>query len=811
MLNDLFRTYKKIIIAVVLILSSIIFWFFGCHRSERSNEEPNDWKQMDKDIQKYEFHTDHISGDITFGTRGHLSADRSQPVVINIMGRKSAFTGTVKITLPGEEGKGVAYQAALKCVKGFSNRVVFNVPRLGNVPFFSVELLDQYGAEELAKMIVGASGIRMNSDSSETMDKKKVYIGVLSDDADKLKWLDSTEIISGQSTLVFNLIELSEQDLWGEAGELASLSCILIDHYDTSILSSKQKNCLKEWVLLQGGSILAGTGAGGEETLSGLSEMMGIQTGKTEKKDLQFYSDGESAGYLSVSFNNLRPDPDIGWKTGSLSFPVSSYYRQYGRGKFVVLALSLTDNALKQWTERDKLARELVQSYISEISGPYTADEDATWYLKKILYSFLNSQTPNTFYYALFFIIYISALCFFSYYVLRRIRKREYIWGVVPIISIFFTICLAIRARGFGGTVLSSFSAVEVLDSGDSQNDVYLLYQNNEGESSNVDLVKDVIYVEPLDYSYMTGDEDVASLRRLKQDYTINNTHNGFDIAFEETVPGTSMILQLTKKQKDETEPNYYLSDMQADMVSFHGTVTNLTNWHFSRLLLIRGNQYVPLSNVDPGEKREILPENVLCWSGYDQDTAGLLSEGEQGGLSGLEDYIKYKYINGKEDFNNIILAGITDEKDIELLSGQKDLKNHRTICTQRVKLSSEKNICYVSDINKECLGSGKSGSALEQDILEENKTEAVYQFDRDKVIWAASRNKDSFEGTIYAYNYQTGKDEIILEKPGSIMNCKDLEPYLSEMNKMTLTYKMKKNQDYGPAPILTFALKDEK
>ena len=167
-----FRTYKKIIIIIVLFLSAVIFWFFGCHRTGNNKTEQPVWKQTKDNVQSYEFNTKHITGNITFGTGGRLSADRVQPVVVNVSGKGEPFAGTIKVTLPGEEGKGVAYQSAINCEKGYSSRIVLSIPKLGNVSFFSVEILDQYGAEELAEMIVGASGIVTPVDSAEVSEKK---------------------------------------------------------------------------------------------------------------------------------------------------------------------------------------------------------------------------------------------------------------------------------------------------------------------------------------------------------------------------------------------------------------------------------------------------------------------------------------------------------------------------------------------------------------------------------------------------------------------------------------------------------------
>ncbi|MBQ9155920.1 MAG: hypothetical protein IJ137_03990 [Eubacterium sp.] len=810
MLNDLFRTYKKIIIAVVLLLSAIIFWFFGCHRLRTDQDEGISWEQIEEGVSSFRFETRQIRGTITFGTDGHLSADRVQPVVLNLTSIAKDFAGTIKITLPGEEGKGVAYQSAISCSRGISSELILEIPLLGNVSFFGVEIFDQYGTEELAEMILGTSAIIPDVDTDDLTENKSIYIGVLSDNYDSLKWMNGLKLESGSSQQVVNLLNIDKKNLWSNVKKLSSLSGILIDDFDTSTLSVRQKNCLKEWVQKEGGSLLIGTGVRAGEVLSGIRDLTGIEAGGKYEDSLQFYGDEESAGYIPMSLNRLKWNETDAWETDSLSHPVSSYRMQSGRGRIMVLAWSLTDDALKQWTGREKMVRSLFGSCFPTEGQPYTVDEDASWYLKKSLYSFLNSQTPSTFYYALFFMAYLSALVFFAYYLLRRTRRRENIWIVVPVIAFFFTLCLMIRTRGFGGDMHSTYSALKLVDTDQEESSVFFLFQNNEGESSNINLIPEVTRVSPLDYSYRTGSEDVASLKRLVQDYTINNTRNGYDIAFSEAVPGTAQMLQFIMKDEDlEKEKDCFLLDLDAGLTSFAGTLVNNSEYSFDKVILIRGREYCILNDVEPGQEILIRDSAVTCWSGYDQEVIGEDLEDNRSAAGSLVEYIRNLYMNDREDYNQVIAAGITEDKKIRFFADDHILQNDLMIVVNRTGLPAEKKTYYIADINASCLTEEFRSASLVQDVLEENRTEAVYQFDSDKVVWNLARNRDSFEGTIYAHNYDTGRDDKILSKPDQVMSCEELEPYISEMNNLTLTFRLKKNAEYGGAPVLSLVLKD--
>ena len=97
----------------------------------------------------------------------------------------------------------------------------------------------------------------------------------------------------------------------------------------------------------------------------------------------------------------------------------------------------------------------------------------------------------------------------------------------------------------------------------------------------------------------------------------------------------------------------------------------------------------------------------------------------------------------------------------------------------------------------------------MRYDILDKNETKVVYTFDSGKVVWGMFRNRDSFQGNIYAYNYETRENDLILNEENEYMNCESLEPYLSDMNRMIVTYCLSEDTDYGGAPVISVFIKD--
>ena len=812
MLNDLFRTYKKIITIILILLCMVVFWFFGCHRQNETKRQTSQWDRIalnNGEGQKYRFQTDNVEGTVVFGTRGYLVKDRNLPVTVNITSKgKKGFTGTLKVTLPGESGKSVAYQSAVRCKNGVTSKVILEVPQLGNASFFCFEIIDQYGAVEISETITDDAGKNEEGELSEGV--SRVCIGVMSWKYADYSPLNGMKFHTDEEEYEVTLVRLTKDTFPSRVEGLRALSGIIIDDYPTDSLNGMQRECLKKWIEEEGGALLLGTGENAKTVLKGLSDIVCPDVKEQSETDISVYDEGSLLGNVMVATADLVFSEKENWdKVGSF-VPACRYMCSYGKGFVNVLTYSLTDKSLLQWTGREQMMKTLFTEFLNLDKEESEINEISLWYIKKALYAFLNSQLPNTFSYGLFFIIYLAALGIFAYYLPRHMKKREYIWFVIPAISIFFTVCMLVRAVGVTGENSSSFSALRVVDSASNQCDIYFLYQNDEGEKATINLVPEVISAEPMDYEYRTAGADASFLRGMEQDYTINNTIHGFDIVFEEAVPGSSHLLKYVM-QKDETaKTDCFAQDITMEYSSFHGTVTNISSFDFEKTVMIRGNQYVVLDGVKKGEQRNVSADEVRCWSGYDRENTGVGNDDDTTAIGNLMEFLQQQYVDNEGDMNTLLIAGITGDDDFKLFTDNNTLKNHLAVYIGRFDVSSGDVEDFVADINSSCLENPQD-TELQDDILTEKTTKATYIFDSNKVVWALIRNRDSFQGTILAYNYETGKEERILEKWDDCMYCEELEPYISDMNRMILTFEAEEDTDYGSAPVISLITREMK
>ncbi len=801
MINDLFRTYKKIIILILIVLCVVIFWFYGCHRQQQTGDSTETWEKVelsDDGGYSYHFQMDSLTGDVIFGTKGYLVPDRTLPVRASISCEEEAFTGTLKITLPGTDGDGVSYQVALSCREGVTSKVEMEVPDLGNVSYFYFEILDSFGTVQFSERVE-------TREDAETADEKYIYIGVLSNQYSSLEYLNDMEMEAEDETLTLRLIRFLAEDFPTDTDELGSLSGILIDSFDTSTLSQLQIQCLTSWIS-QGGSLFVGTGTGAGTVLPGLESLLKIQAGEVEEVQYAFTGDLSQAGSVRLYSSHLVMQDEDNWDKVSFSYPNCMYRKEYGGGQISVLVFSLTDDMFRQWTGWEAVTDQVFQEELEQEVIRDRADDTSLWYVKRTLYAFMNGRRLNTFYYGLFFIVYLGALVFFAYYLLRKIKRREYIWGVVPAVAVLFTISLTFRSESSSGETGQDFSAIRINDASQGQDDYFLLYQDNEGTEDNVDLVSSIGSVEPVDYNYRTADADNYSVRNITENYTINNTRNGFDIVFGETIPGTSYIFKCSSESSQTDIADCFTTDITAENSYFEGSVTNISSWYFEKVVLIRGQQYTVLDNMEPGETAEVKESAVRFWTEYEEDAQEDTSEDDATG--NLVEYLKQRYMLQNEDQYTLLVIGITDENNFQLLSNGNTLDNRLSAFVNRFVLPNTDGSDCIININT-CLDEESKGTSLSYNMLEKQETKAVYSFDTSKIVWGMFRNRDGFQGTIYAYNYDTEEQEQILAEEDDFMNFDELEPYVSDINEMTLTFTLPQGSNYGEAPVLSLLTKD--
>ena len=807
MLSDLFRNYKRIVLLILLLLCAIFFWFFACHDQNVNKKEPTLWEEeaySDGTGVRYRFSCDGLEGYVTFGAKGVIPPDKTSPVRIQVLSADRSFNGFVGITLPGDDGNGILYQSSFSCKKGQKLDWSTEIPQLGSGSCFSFEIMDSYGTPLLSRVLVPDWAKKENSNQI-------LYIGVLSDSARRLSYLDGLMIGDEGAGYLLKLVEYRKEDFPVHSGELLSLSGLLIDDFDTSVLSRDQLDCLEEYIRF-GGDLLIGTGGSGKDTLSGLHDRFGLADGKKKEEVLDFTGVISTASRLNVIQDHVNQEKNAGWSRIAQPRARCAYEKELGEGKIYYTRFSFSEKTFSSWNSAGEASEGLFSYMLEEAGLSLSEDQNMLrmWYLERTLYAFLTSLAPDTFYYGMFFISYIAALILIGYYFLRKIHKRELVWFIVPLMSVGFVVFLVMHSGRLSRPDNNSFSMLRIADDSKRMDECYFLYQNGNGDACQVDFAGDVEKVEPLDYEYRLDIQDIPDVDTDKTDYRVSRAGRRCDILFSETIPGTSRILHIETKADRE---NGLTAGIQPLPTSFYGTIKNTGTRKYSKIIAIRGRQFVILPGMEGGEELVIDRNQVRCLSNYEEDEfsyASASGDDEESVIANVLMYIEKTWMKDTDQLDETILVGVTYDINSEIFSGENGLRNqialdviHLPDSGDDMTQKGESRVFTITNINTSCLRSDEEGMLL-HDTLEESKTKATYQFDRNRELKRLCRNRDSFRGTIRAYNYKTGKDEIILRKWDDILEGKELDPYLSDQNVMILTYILPDGEDLGNTPVLS-------
>ncbi len=809
MLNELFQTYKKIIILSLVLISVIVFWFFGCHRNANVEENLEKWEKTEfkNGGYGYSFETETLKGEVVFGIKGYTVKDKNIPVQVDILSEKEEFSGYIKISIPGNDSGGIAYKSTIQCNKNEKTHAFLTVPQLGNATYFCFEILDQYENSLLSQIEIPEYSEWNEEDSTDS----QICVGVLSDSYSSLDFMDGLDLETEDGTTKLRMISLDQNSFPENLSAMDMLSAVLVDDFSVKKLNNKQNNVLASWVKA-GGNLILATGTGGNKVLTGLENKLQVTPGNVNTDRLYFGDNAHFKGEVSLYLNQLTFEENAGWRRIQWSYPASYYQKNYGSGLVQLLRFSFTDKSLLQWNRLDDMTRSLLGQMLSSMFESDMDQENGLWNMEMALNNLNTTQMPNAFYYGILFIIYIGTITFSGYFLLRRMKKREYIWFVIPMISLLFTGGIILRLRGSFSSIQSSLSAIRVIDDKKDTNSFYFLYQNAEGEAKTLNLIPSIEQITPLDYNYGQETVENTHLRKIQEDYSIGHTRKGYEVVFQETTPGTIRMLEM----QENNSVNYgekttlFSAKAKGNYTSFSGVIYNNSEKNFDQIIAIRGNQYWIGEELSAGAAVKINEKDVKCW-GQSETEEGLSQQVENSLVSeDIMNYLEYNYLKNNKESDDLIVVGINYDDNFQFLRDGENVGNQIAIYINHLRIEESEKAECIPNINLEFIKDHSTYKELQNNLMEKEKFEVEYQFDPNKVAWAMARNRDSYTGKIYAYNYASENMEEILKSPDDVMQCEDLEPYLTEMNEMRILYEKNESDETenGLVPVISVWLK---
>ena len=740
-----------------------------------------------------------ISMAIDYGFSHYAKYGRNMSVSATLTNDGEDFEGWLQVVVPKAEDN-VVYRKEVKITSASPETVVMTIPVLDDTGILQVKLVDKNHTTVVEK----------NSKIKIGNYEKQTYIGVLSDEKEKLDYL---------STLATKAFYLNGSNLQDDYLALDLLDILVVNHYDTNQLNEKQIEAIKQWVL-QGGTLVIGTGEYADDTLAKFGDVYSITySNKVENYNIKFGLNNELLQHLKQNILDYENERNL-----VLEFVKSrnEMLKAYGN-ELIEIENTMSDQWAKDSIEQLKIIdinknivdarleggttkvmehnRRLLQvrtvghgsvqlfsfdmglekeaktvgvamlaSITDNMSMIKQAQLQEEYYGTYLNYGIYNSMSyadtktvPKVGGYIIILVIYIILVGPVTYLILKKLDKRSLTWIAVPILAIVFT--LLIYILGSDTRINEPYAGyVEILtlqDDNTVKDQVYFGLTAPYNHKYTVGIDRDNVVTQLSDSTYNYYRYNMQQDDRIDYDNYMTAINAGFDQTILEVNNNPAFKPVYYQSQSTRSLENLLTYDIHYIGDEINGTVTNGFDFDLSNAMLMSDGYMIHI---------------------------GAIGQGETINLKGKEKvFLTTSSVMYNENIINHIAGGTNETKDNTAEMNRKS--NALYYLAQNNLLECENN-SYV-------IGFLKNDRAKGKDAAEEKDTSDITQ---NSLINELSQKMDSYGTKVVMFPIQidyTKENQIFVPSIDAYMDIRNgsfdkdnQERYLTSDN-MTVEYDL--------------------
>ena len=504
---------------------------------------------------------------------------------LTIENQGADWEGVVRLTVDESYRTPCAYDTTLSLPQGSRKQFVVKIPmnssNLSNSSgTVTVTLLDgkerQVAQKEFRRLLTGQ------------MDA--LSMGILSDAYSKLTYLDmgGRELYFYYDTYPIKLVELQQGSL---EEELDALTLLVIDQYNTSILTEEELEAIELWNL-NGGVLLLGTGAYAEDTLSGFDDYLEIGVGGIHAPGDEYALNYSGSVYADMDLSQLTMaelyQTSVGYDWYS-NYYYGGWFEPIGNGSVCVLPYSFTELGGMDdsfwYTEPEDFVQGLLDNTSSNANSRYSTSTSGYNSYGYDIRGFLgvigNSNSILNFgVLRVIIVLYVIFVGPILYLILRMLKRRELYWVAVPVTAFFGIILVFFAGRGFEVVSTKAYSVTLKNLSEDKKSVTYLYcYDANRREWS-LKMTDGCEYAGPYSNSYNSYEDAYY--------YHIKKVGDEISLGIK---PGTnfedSYFYLSSTGNNSGTEGSLLTENLVYNMGGISGTIVNNTNKDIKYLAVV--------------------------------------------------------------------------------------------------------------------------------------------------------------------------------------------------------------------------------
>lgn len=655
-------------------------------------------------------------------------------------------------------------------------------------------------------------------------------LGVLSSDMSACTYMSTAKISTTEGDLGIRLVDLPENDLPESGTAYDCIDYILIDGFDTSGITAEQYDAIKSWCM-SGGSVILALGSDAQRVVQVFDDdFLDIELGSASKKNINFNiivsESGEDEYVDTASFENVpitRFEVEGAELLDDISEGADVYVKKEGRGQIIVLPYSLVTAPLARNGQTGDVAACIIEGSISSrVLGKLNGSSGVPDYYGYNAASASNkrsSMSPMSIIVAL--IIYIILSGPVTYIVLKKLRKRELIWVVVPAWAVIGTVTIFVVSLKYRVTkpVNSTFMTIDL--GGD-----YML----ETMYTNVVTSKTGEYTLKIDDKY----DDVSLSDSFSDYYYLTDGSSGQYQKTAELTEGASgksvtyynsSAFGSIGMEAVNVESNYignFGDELKLYTDGFEGTVTNNTSYDMTNVFVLSDSDYYVIEELPSGASADISRSENISYAGmyyyqsvFNEYYMSAYGTDEYGyevpdDVDSQNQYMKYYfdcYKSPNHKKGQILIWATID--DPETMIAGDDTENYTSCVVYEMKDVSYEDAhgVFYSSIYDAAETNDNWDSYDMMMYMDEVDIQVRFNVtdDIDELIYKGQREESAYDIDTYAYNSQTGKFELIFEgDTEKVLSGEELSKYISGST-MYLRFSPSGNSGDGSAAYVSY------
>ncbi|MEG1287510.1 MAG: hypothetical protein RSD13_05600 [Clostridium sp.] len=537
---------------------------------------------------------------VSYGIDGKYRAMKHIPVTVNMKSLEKDFEGEIEIRVASSTpGSYDAFSMAVKASKDEEVQVTIPATISAEDSKFTVNIIED-GKSVSEKSVMASEG---------RITEGNLFVGLLTDDMTSLGYLGDvtyTEPNNPQKGGI-NTVKLDSNSIGSNHLNIDGLDVIFINNFNMGGFTKEHYNSLNAWIN-KGGTLVIGSGINESKTVKSIDKsLLGVKSNGTSEKNITLVNEA-----LNLAISDLDIDGSkviLGSEGEELVYSVSK-----GKGEILVTTFDLGMEPLISSKDATEVWNKLLIKVFEKVRNTYMYGGGYRSYeMESLIRNIPVDKVVNVWVLAAVLIGYALIVGVALYIILKKMKKRDLIWGAVPVIAIGFSLIVYLlgTTTRVNDLILNQVNIIDVNESGKGQVKSNIGIGSKYKEDISIEKPENIAmnFKDEQNFYYGMQQENVLKKLRVKTTYRDSNAYFDFEDSDALDMKRFEVVGNEQSFPKIESSFNY-------DGGKLNGKVKNNLDANIERLILVSGENVWDLGEIKVGEELNVDQVEVAKSSG---------------------------------------------------------------------------------------------------------------------------------------------------------------------------------------------------